>query len=119
MGFQRSFGKLGNRAMARLTAGLEAGLVTPDRNMRCRVDNISRLGCRLQLPEPPRPGATILLRFAEIEALGTISWVKGDRCGIEFAKPLSLETVEHIRWIIEHASEHEFVGMVRGSAGWR
>ena len=31
MGIQRSFGKLGLRAMARLPAGLEAGLVTPDR----------------------------------------------------------------------------------------
>lgn len=119
MGIQRSFGKLGLRAMARLPAGLEAGLVTPDRHMRCKVENVSRLGCRLQLPEPPRAAATTLLRFAEIEVLGTVSWVRGERCGVKFERPLALETVERIRWIIDHMREHEIEGMANASAAWR
>jgi hypothetical protein len=119
MGIQRSFGKLGNRGMARLQAGLEAGLVMPDRNMRCNVENMSRLGCRLQLPEPPRVGATTLVRFAEVEVLGTISWVKGERCGVKFSQPLALEAVERIRWIIEHAREHEIDTLTSASEVWR
>lgn len=119
MGIQRSFGKLGNRSMARLTAGLEAGLVMPDRNMRCKVENVSRLGCRLRLAEPPRVDATTLVQFAEIEILGLISWVKGERCGVKFARPLALETVERIRWIIEHAREHEVETLTGTPSLWR
>ncbi len=119
MGIQRSFGKLGNRAMARLQAGMEAGLVMPDRNVRCAVENVSRLGCRLQLAEPPRAGATALVRFAEMEILGTVSWVRGERCGVRFARPLELDAVERIRWIVEHAREHEIDMLARASDVWR
>ncbi len=125
MGIQRTFGKLGNRSMARLTAGLQAALVTPDRTAQCKVENVSRLGCRLQLAEPPRVGATALVRFAEVEVLGTISWVKGGepgragRCGVKFAQQLTLEQVERIRWIAEHAREHEDATLTGTPAVWR
>jgi PilZ domain len=119
MGIQRSFGKLGNRAMARLQAGMEAGLVLPDRNVRSAVENVSRLGCRLQLSEPPRVGATALLRFAEFEILGTVSWARGDCCGIRFTYPLDLAAVERIRWIIEHAHEYENDTLANASDIWR
>jgi hypothetical protein len=119
MGIQRTFGKLGNRGMARLQAGLEAGLETPGRTTRCKVENVSRLGCRLQLPEPPRVGATALVRFAEVEVLGTVSWVRGERCGVKFAQPLGLEQVERIRWIAEHAREHEIETLTSTPAVWR
>lgn len=119
MGIQRSFGKLGNRAVARLPAQLDAGLVMPDRNMRCKVENVSRQGCRLQLSEPPRVGATTLLRFAEVEILGTISWVRGEKCGVKFPQPLALDAVERIRWIIEHAREHEIETLTGTPAVWR
>ena len=119
MGIQRTFGKLGNRSMNRLQAGLAASLVMPDRTTSCKVENVSRLGCRLQLAEPPRVGATTLARFAEVEALGTISWARGERCGVKFAKPLGLEQVERIRWIAEHASEHETETLTGTPAVWR
>jgi hypothetical protein len=119
MGIQRTFGKLGNRGMARLAAGLQAGLVLPDRTARCTVEDVSRLGCRLQLAEPPRAGATILLRFAEVEILGTISWIKGERCGVRFAPPLALEQLERIRWIINHAREHAIATLDSASDLWR
>jgi PilZ domain len=119
MGIQRSFGKLGNRSLARLSARLEAGLETPGRTTRCKVENVSRQGCRLQLPEPPRVGATTLVRFAEAEVMGTVSWVRGERCGIKFARPLALEQVERIRWITEHAREHEIDTLARASEVWR
>jgi hypothetical protein len=119
MGIQRTFGKLGNRSMARLTAGLEAALVTPDRTAQCKVENVSRLGCRLQLAEPPRVGATALVRFAEVEVLGTISWAKATRCGVKFAQQLTLEQVERIRWIAEHAKEHESEKLTSTPAVWR
>lgn len=105
--------------MARLVAGITALLVMPDRMMSCKVENASRLGCRLQLAEPPRVGATALVRFAEVEVLGTISWVKATKCGIKFAQPLSMEHVERIRWIAEHAREHESETLTGTPAVWR
>jgi hypothetical protein len=119
MGIQRTFGKLGNRAMARLSAGLEAGLVLPERTTACTIENLSRLGCRLALAEPPRVGATALLRLAEVEMLGTVNWVRAQKCGIKFAQPLALDTLERIRWIIEHASEHEIDSLATASDVWR
>ena len=119
MGIQRTFGKLGNRGMARLQSALDAGLETPGRTARCKVENLSRLGCRLQLSEPPRDGATALVRFAEVEIMGTVSWVRGERCGVKFARPLDIETVERIRWIIEHSAEHAIESMANASDVWR
>lgn len=119
MGIQRTFGKLGNRGMARLRAGLAAGLVTPDRTARCIVDDVSRLGCRLQLAQPPRVGATILVRIAEYEILSSIAWVKRDRCGVTFARALELDVVERFRWIIEHGREHDIAMLESASDVWR
>ena len=119
MGIQRTFGKLGNRSMNRLQAGLEASLVMPDRRAQCKVENVSRLGCRLKLVKPPRVGATTLVRFAEVEILGTISWVRGERCGVKFPQQLTLEQVERIRWIAEHAREHESETLASTPAVWR
>ena len=119
MGIQRTFGKLGNRSMNRLQAGLAASLVMPDRTTSCKVENVSRLGCRLQLAGPPRVGATTLVRFAEVEVLGTVSWVRGTRCGVKFPQQLTLEQVERIRWIAEHAREHESETLTSTPAVWR
>ncbi|MBK9432699.1 PilZ domain-containing protein [Sphingorhabdus sp.] len=115
----RSFGKLGNRSMARLATDIDAGLVLPDRRVSCIVENISRTGCRLQVTDPPRVGATALVRVERIEALGTVAWVRGERCGVKFQSSLSVGEVERIRWIVEHAREHENSSLAHATAVWR
>ncbi len=119
MGMQRTFGKLGNRGMARLQAALEAALITPGRTARCIVDDVSRHGCRLQLSEPPRIGMTTLVRIAEFEILGTVAWVKGGQCGVTFARALDIDVVERFRWIIEHGREHQIATLGAASDIWR
>jgi PilZ domain len=119
MNAPKSFGKLGNRKMARLATGLDAGIVLPERRVQCRVENASRTGCCLHLEEPPRVGTTALVRIEAIEALGTVAWVKGNRCGITFDGPLPIEAVERIRWIVEHAREHEAAALAKATAVWR
>jgi hypothetical protein len=119
MGPKRSFGKLGNRAIARLATGLDASLVLPDRSVRCLIENVSRKGCRLQLDEPPRIGMTVLVKIDRSEALGTIMWVRGLKCGVSFASPLSLQALERIRWIVEHAQDHEKAKLRSATAMWR
>mgnify|MGYP001302380382 CR=1 FL=1 len=116
---RKTFGKLGNRAMARLATDLDAGLVLPERSARCIVENVSRTGCRLQLSEPPRVGATVLVRVERIETLGSVAWVRGSRCGIRFAAPLEVRALERLRWIVEHGSDHEQNSLTHATAVWR
>ncbi|MBK8375394.1 MAG: PilZ domain-containing protein [Sphingomonadales bacterium] len=105
--------------MARLATDIDAGLVLPDRRVSCIVENISRTGCRLQVTDPPRVGATALVRVERIEALGTVAWVRGERCGVKFQSSLSVGEVERIRWIVEHAREHENSSLAHATAVWR
>jgi PilZ domain len=116
---RKTFGKLGNRSTPRLTAGLDAALVLPERTARCMLENVSRKGCRLHLAEPPRLGATVLVRVDRVEALGTVAWLRGLRCGITFETPLTVEAVERLRWRIEHEQDHEKSKLSSASAVWR
>lgn len=115
----RSFGKLGNRSMARLATEIDAGLVLHDRRVMCIVENISRTGCRLQVAEPPRVGATALIKIERIETLGTVAWVRGGRCGVKFQGALNVGQLERVRWIVEHAREHEQSSLAHATAVWR
>jgi hypothetical protein len=116
---KKSFGKLGSRAAARLSTGLEAGLILPGRNVRCLLDNISRKGCRVALDEPPRVGTAVILRIDRTEAFGSIAWVRGKRCGIHFDDPVVTPLLERIRWMAEHMHDHEKSKFSKAGAIWR
>jgi PilZ domain len=115
----KPFGKLGNRKMARLATDIDAGLVLLERSERCSLENVSRTGCRLQLREPPRVGATVLIRIERIEAMGIVTWVRGNRCGVRFPDPLAIREFERVRWIVEHAKTHEHNSLAHATAVWR
>jgi hypothetical protein len=115
----RTFGKLGKRGTARLATAIDGGLVLPERNASCRVENVSRTGCRLHLDTPPRLGATVLVRIERIEVLGTVKWVRSGRCGIVFERPIDARALERLRWITNHAAQHERNSMASATAIWR
>jgi hypothetical protein len=119
MGLQKSFGKLGNRASARLATTLEAGLVLSDRRVTCVLENISRKGCRLSLAEPPRIGTTVIVKIDRIDAFGDVTWVHGKSCGVVFESPISPEHLERIRWAVEHLQDHEKAKMASSGQVWR
>ena len=115
----KPFGKLGNRSLARLVMGLEASLVMSERTVRAVVENVSREGCCLLVTVPPRSGVTALVRIEEVEALGTVIWVKGQRCGVTFANQLDPKVVERFCWIVENFRDHEEASIASKSAMWR
>jgi hypothetical protein len=102
-----------------MAIALDAGLAMPERTTRCLLENVSRTGCRLRLAEPPRVGATVLIKVERIEALGSVTWVKGDRCGISFEEILATQSLERLRWIIENDNGHQFNNMANATAIWR
>lgn len=116
---RKTFGKLGNRALARLVTGVDATLVLPDRSSRCLLDNLSRKGCRLQLAEPPRKGATVIIRVERIDAIGTVAWTRGERCGIAFAKELTVQALERVRWMVENQQDHDKAKLSAATSLWR
>jgi hypothetical protein len=116
---KKSFGKLGNRASARLATALEASLILPGRNARCLLENISRKGCRVQLDDLPRIGTAAILRIDRTEAFGTIAWVRGKSCGIHFDDPVATPLLERIRWMAEHMQDHEKSKFSTAGANWR
>lgn len=115
----KTFGKLGNRAMARLATAMDGGVVLTDRSASCRVENVSRSGCRLHMETPPRLGATVLVRIERIETLATVVWVRSGRCGVTFAKPLEPRALERLRWIVEHEEAHANNALGSATAHWR
>jgi PilZ domain len=115
----RTFGKLGKRGMARLVTAIDGGLVLPERNASCRVENVSRTGCRLALDTPPRLGATVLVRVERIDTLGTVKWARGRRCGVRFERPLEPRELARLRWIVEHESDHAQNSLGTATAVWR
>jgi hypothetical protein len=119
MVIRKTFGKLGKRALARVVTGMNATLVLPDRSVTCVLENISRKGCRLQLTELPKVGATVVVRVDRVDALGSVTWIRGPRCGISFANQIPVESVERIRWAAEHAQDHETGKISAAGAVWR
>ncbi len=99
--------------------GLEARLVLPDRTALAVVENISRIGCCLQLAKPPRIGVTVLVRIEEIAELGTVVWAKGERCGVNFVSQLAPPAVERFCWIVENFRDHQSANIATRSAAWR
>lgn len=116
---QRTFGKLGNRKAARLSLKIDAGLVMPEKSERCTLENISRTGCRLEMSEPPRLGATVMVKVERIESLGVVTWVRHNRCGIKFSNVLEVAAFERMRWIVENSNKHEQNSLTHATAVWR
>ncbi len=116
---RKAFGKLGNRSIARINAGVDGALVLPDRSASCHVVNLSRKGCRLILGQPPRVGATVVLRVDRIDTLGHVVWVRGSHCGIAFDSPVPVEAIERVRWAAEHSQAHAKGKLSVATAVWR
>lgn len=116
---KKTFGKLGNRALARIDAGVEGALVLPERSASCHVENLSRKGCRLLMGQPPRVGATVVVRVERIDVLGRIVWVRGQRCGVAFDRDVPVQAIERVRWAAEHAQANANGKLSVATAIWR
>jgi hypothetical protein len=116
---RKPFGKLGKRGLARLSTRLDATLVMPDRSANCQMEDISRTGCRIRLGEPARRGATVLVRIERLEEIGTVVWAKGAICGVRFARPIAVEVLARIRWMVEHRDDQERRTLANATAVWR
>lgn len=121
---KRTFGKLGNRASARLEIDIEGGLRTPTQSYAFRLENASVSGCGFAMDgsdrdRPLHVGTEVLVKFERVETFGQIAWIARGRCGVKFVKPIKQEQLARLRWIVEHPERHQRNAANAATAMWR
>ncbi|MGI8612068.1 MAG: PilZ domain-containing protein, partial [Sphingomicrobium sp.] len=62
-----------------------------------RLRNISRLGALIECPAKPPAGVTVYLDLAEAGKIAaTVSWSRGDQCGLSFHEPFDVRSLARI-----------------------
>lgn len=76
------------RAFVRTRVDWPALLRTPSGEWSGRMIDISEKGARIKLRNPPRVGASALLKWGSCEFFCDVAWANQDSCGVSFEKPL-------------------------------
>jgi hypothetical protein len=72
----------------------------------CRLENISEDGAKLVLSAPPKEGISGMLGINGQEYFCTIIWANADACGVEFERPLRLETILELTGAQDNSGAH-------------
>ena len=76
------------RAEPRMAVALAAELRTESGSTSCRLVDLSRGGACLEIDSPVLRGREIVLHRGAMQAKGVVVWLRGDRCGVRFDKPI-------------------------------
>jgi PilZ domain len=98
--------KIGRRANARVRLGIPGKLLLLGSNADCLIDNLSRSGARLSMPEPPGTGECAILQCDGLEAFCTVIRVEARACAVAFTPPLDQRNVCAMRTLADHYAEH-------------
>jgi hypothetical protein len=119
MAARRTFGKLGNRQRPRISVGIGADMMLPHASRHCRIEDASPGGVRLTLDNPPKPGTPVMLRFADIEALGTVVWAEEACCALQFDRELTQDDMYILQWMAQDPERFEQADLDKDTAVWR
>lgn len=94
MGFGKRGGATtpGKRFLGRLRVRLPAKLVTFSKTYPAILLDVSGGGAKLEFEGEP-PHGELMLRWGKFEAHGSITWLRGQRCGIQFGCKLPQEVL--------------------------
>jgi hypothetical protein len=59
------------------------------------------------------------VRIERLEELGTVIWTRGMQCGVRFGRPIAVEALARIRWMVEHRDDQERRALASATAVWR
>ncbi len=82
------------RGVPRVRVDCMATLVMPSGNVAGRLFDISDVGARLAMDNPPGTGCGAILEWPWGEAFCRISWAKPGMCGVTFDRPLPAKTLQ-------------------------
>lgn len=110
----------GRRAEPRAPLRYPVAIETLDGKKRISLVEASLSGARLEGPDLPAPGKDAVLICGAVEAFGTIVWVAGERCGMQFDEPLAIPELMALRRV---AMTGERAGMTadeqQAAADWQ
>ena len=69
----------------------------------CMVD-LSERGARVQVDNPPRAGASVVLEWLCYDAICKVAWANDESCGLMFEKPISMARVIEVEQYREEFS---------------
>lgn len=81
------------RTAERYVVSHKARLITVRGHFEGTLVDMSRVGARLDLADPPMKGTTVLLRWGEWERVCTVVWVTEHACGLSFETPIPEEAI--------------------------
>jgi len=76
------------RGCARFPAAWPVLVVTTTCYLRGVIEDVSVLGARVKVANPPLPGRDVLLRWNGRDVFGVVRWAGSDRIGIVFETPI-------------------------------
>lgn len=95
-----TFGKSrggGRRVAQRDALPLPAVVTTPTQCQTAELVDVSSTGVRLRAAQVPPEGEYIQVIIECVRAFGTVMWVAGNECGVEFDSPMLSVEAERLR----------------------
>ena len=80
------------RQVPRFRLGLTARLITLERHLTVRLEDLSEGGARVTLPVPHEFGVCVL-KWADFHAFAEVRWMRDLVVGLEFSAPVPPETL--------------------------
>lgn len=111
---EQMLAQINRRDDSRLRVELNAKLDLVSGLKSCILNDISRTGARIELPNPPRAGECGVLMIADIKAFGMIVWRSKIGCGLRFDHSLHESALIKLQQTgeefaeIGHAAQSEF-----------
>lgn len=81
------------RAVGRARTDCPTRLQTPVKTWDGRLWDLSEVGARVQVQNPPQEGALVLLSWQSTELFCRVVWSADDMCGVLFERPISRTVV--------------------------
>lgn len=76
------------RRYGRALLSISSSIILPDESFPCRLEDLSLDGARVSIDQQLEPGDSLWLKLDRLKAFGTVRWVAGGECGIEFKEHL-------------------------------
>lgn len=116
--FGNSLGKQGQRGNTRLMLGVPGLLILPHGTQSCLIDDISASGARVRCDAAMSKDGAGELKFGDVRHFCSIAWVRSGGAGLRFDRRLSLEDMEHFRWIAGHKDEWQAENLTAAARDW-
>ncbi len=106
------------RRYGRALLSISSSIILPDESFPCRLEDLSLDGARVSIDQQLAPGDTLWLKLDRLKAFGTVRWVAGGECGIEFKEHLPKAMILKIQGHSVKAEDYEAMEAKLAAGKW-